>query len=79
MGWGWNSFAVKIEKKLLYDKHTLQDTINTGSRRGVFNGIKFRCFWIRWRLFRKGMTGTGCCGTTRMQTGSPSHEKVRDQ
>ena len=21
MGWGWNSFAVKIEKKLLYDKH----------------------------------------------------------
>ena len=51
MGWGWNSFAVKIEKKLLYDKHTLQDTYKYGKQE---------------RLFRKGMMGTGCCGIIRM-------------
>ena len=60
MGWGWNSFAVKIEKKLLYDKHTLQDTYKYGKQERRFQWDKI------WRLFRKGMMGTGCCGIIRM-------------
>lgn len=66
MGWGWNSFAVKIEKKLLYDKHTLQDTYKYGKQERCFQWDKISMFWIRWRLFRKGMMGTGCCGIIRM-------------
>ncbi|MFR7810750.1 MAG: hypothetical protein ACLU4J_23555 [Butyricimonas paravirosa] len=54
---------------MLYDKHTLQDTYKYGKLERRFQWDKISVFWIRWRLFRKGMTGTGCCGITRARTG----------
>ncbi len=39
MGWGWNSFGytVKIEKRLLYDRHTLHDTYKYGKQETTFS------------------------------------------
>ena len=53
MGWGWNSFAVKIEKKLLYDKHTLQDTYKYGKQERRFQWDKISMFLDSLEVFQE--------------------------
>lgn len=71
MGWGWNSFAVKIEKKLLYDKHTLQDTYKYGKQERRFQWDKISMFLDSLEAFQERNDGYGMLRNYKNVNGEP--------
>lgn len=71
MGWGWNSFAVKIEKKLLYDKHTLQDTYKYGKLERRFQWDKISVFLDSLEAFQERNDGYGMLRNYKNANGVP--------
>ena len=71
MGWGWNSFAVKIEKKLLYDKHTLQDTYKYGKQERCFQWNKISVFLDSLEAFQERNDGYGMLRNYKNANGKP--------
>lgn len=71
IGWGWDGFSVKIEKKLLYDRHTLQDTYKYGKQERCFQWDKISAFLDSLVAFQERNDGYGVLQNYKNVNGIP--------